>query len=44
VPSVFVLLRGRAGVVSGSLDPDDPASRHHVLRNLQSPAATGGAK
>src|SRR6185369_1424021 len=44
VPSVFVLLRGRAGVVSGSLDPDDPGSRHHLLRSLQGPAAARGAK
>ncbi|WP_261368405.1 efflux RND transporter permease subunit [Limnoglobus roseus] len=30
LPAAFVLLMGRASTVSPSLDPFDPASRHHT--------------
>jgi Cu/Ag efflux pump CusA len=30
LPSVFAIIRGRAGRRSASLDPDDPQSRHFV--------------
>jgi hypothetical protein len=30
LPSVFALASGRAGVRSGSLDPEDPASGHYA--------------
>ena len=29
LPAVYAMLQGRAGTVSASLDPDDPASRNY---------------
>jgi multidrug efflux pump subunit AcrB len=31
LPSVFAILRRRAGTHSVSLDPDDPRSQHHII-------------
>jgi hypothetical protein len=30
LPAVFVLVMGRSGTISASLDPFDPTSPHHV--------------
>jgi multidrug efflux pump subunit AcrB len=35
VPAVFAVLMGRTGTGSVSLDPDDPASRHHDRAGLE---------
>jgi hypothetical protein len=35
LPTVFALLMGGAGVAGPSLDPDDPASRHHDVDQVQ---------